>query len=338
MPGPQISIIVPAFNAGSTLERCLSSISGQDYQNLEAVVVDDGSTDDTLQIAHSFETDDPRFKVVTQSNQGVSSARNLALGIASGEIAVFVDSDDYLTAGAASSFAKSFDADTDLVIGSHKTFRDLFGHPAFERTIRRESRTYSAGDGQIDLQDFDVYLNTPWAKAYSLPKIREHGLVFDDVPLGEDHRFNLRYAALCQGDVKVIPDIVYHYRMGGFASAVRCYYNIDELYLGLWEAYREVLFSGSRLAAPADFINKVGKDLMDSCVLHYAVRASRVACEPLSIRAIEEFLSSGVDADDVQDAPSYCESLITTNRRDVVLRRCVRNMRLACDGIKKAVR
>lgn len=331
----RITFVVPAYNAAATLDRCLHSIAGQTYKNIEAIVVDDGSSDGTPRIVRRFRDNDSSFKLITQPNRGVSAARNAALEAASGAIVAFVDADDYLMADAASCFARSFDSDTDLVVGGYNTFRDFLGHSAFEKTIPYEPRRYPSGGGRIDLREFDACLNTPWAKAYSLSLIRKHHLTFENVPLGEDHRFNLRYAALCQGDVKVIQDIVYAYRMGGFASAVRFYENIDELYLGLWGAYREALTSESRLAAPPDFINEVGKSLMDGCVLHYAIRGDRSSRESLGVRAVERFLSNGVEAGDVIDASSYCQSLIAAHRTDILLKRLVRNVRLACGSTRK---
>ena len=78
-----ISIIVPAYNAANYIEECLTSLCGQTYQNLEILVIDDGSTDSTLDKCKKFK--DERVKLVSQTNQGVSAARNLGISLARGD-------------------------------------------------------------------------------------------------------------------------------------------------------------------------------------------------------------------------------------------------------------
>lgn len=93
---PLISIIVPVYNVKDYLEKCLKSICGQTYQNLEIIVVDDGSTDGSGELCDVFAQSDSRIKVVHQSNGGVSAARNKAISVAQGEYLGFVDSDDWI--------------------------------------------------------------------------------------------------------------------------------------------------------------------------------------------------------------------------------------------------
>ena len=88
------SFIIPVYNAGKTIERCLNSILAQHYDNYEVILVDDGSTDDSHEICKKFQTVDKRFKVYHQRNGGPSVARNRGLDIAKGEWICFVDSDD----------------------------------------------------------------------------------------------------------------------------------------------------------------------------------------------------------------------------------------------------
>lgn len=78
------------------IKRCLISITKQTYENLEIIIVDDGSTDNSLKICKEFAEIDNRFKIIHQTNQGVSSARNAGIDIATGDYIAFVDSDDYI--------------------------------------------------------------------------------------------------------------------------------------------------------------------------------------------------------------------------------------------------
>lgn len=91
-----ISFIVPAFNAASSIEKCINSMLKQTYKNIEIVIIDDGSTDCTFAICSRLATEHPEIKVYGQENKGVSAARNYGLEVCSGDYVSFVDSDDYI--------------------------------------------------------------------------------------------------------------------------------------------------------------------------------------------------------------------------------------------------
>lgn len=94
--GGKISVIVPVYNSERTLKTTIESIINQSYTNLEIILVNDGSTDKSLEICRYFENNDSRIIVINQSNQGVGEARNNGLNIASGEFVSFIDSDDII--------------------------------------------------------------------------------------------------------------------------------------------------------------------------------------------------------------------------------------------------
>ena len=96
MTNPLVSIIVPVYNAQKGLSRCLESICSQTYQELEIIVLNDGSTDDSLAICEQFRAKDPRLVVVDKENEGVSRTRNAGLALAQGDYIQFADSDDVL--------------------------------------------------------------------------------------------------------------------------------------------------------------------------------------------------------------------------------------------------
>ena len=89
-----VSIIVPIYNTERYLEKCLTSIMQQTYQDLEIILINDGSKDNSGEIAASFVELDSRFVLIEQENQGVSTARNNGLDKAHGEYVLFIDSDD----------------------------------------------------------------------------------------------------------------------------------------------------------------------------------------------------------------------------------------------------
>lgn len=92
----KVSVIIPVYNSAAYLPACVASIMNQTYKNLEILLIDDGSVDNSLQICNEFAQRDTRIKVRHQENRGVSAARNAGLEIAEGEYITFVDSDDQM--------------------------------------------------------------------------------------------------------------------------------------------------------------------------------------------------------------------------------------------------
>ena len=93
---PEISIIVPVYNAEDYLVRCLDSIKKQNFTEWECILVNDGSTDNSVELCNRYADEDSRFKVINKNNGGVSSARNVGLDVAVGTWIAFVDSDDFV--------------------------------------------------------------------------------------------------------------------------------------------------------------------------------------------------------------------------------------------------
>lgn len=91
-----ISIIVPIYNVDQYLDKCINSIINQTYKNIEIILIDDGSTDNSLTICNNYSKQDSRIKVIHKENGGLSDARNKGIEIAKGEYITFIDSDDYV--------------------------------------------------------------------------------------------------------------------------------------------------------------------------------------------------------------------------------------------------
>lgn len=91
-----ISVIVPVYNVENEIARCIKSIINQSYKNIEIILINDGSTDGSLNICRHYSKLDKRIKIITQENQGLSASRNTGLDLAKGKYIMFVDSDDYV--------------------------------------------------------------------------------------------------------------------------------------------------------------------------------------------------------------------------------------------------
>ena len=93
---PLISIVIPVYNASHTIERCIKSVLSQTYPQFELIIIDDGSTDNSLAICKKIAMSDSRIIIQHQDNNGVSAARNLGIALCNGEWISWLDSDDYL--------------------------------------------------------------------------------------------------------------------------------------------------------------------------------------------------------------------------------------------------
>lgn len=93
---PTISVIIPVYNTEKYLENCLKSVVNQSYKNLEIIIVNDGSTDNSLKICKEFAAINSRIQIISKGNGGISSARNLGLEKCSGDYVSFIDSDDWI--------------------------------------------------------------------------------------------------------------------------------------------------------------------------------------------------------------------------------------------------
>ena len=96
----KVSIIIPVYNVEKYLKRCLDSVCNQAYENLEILIVNDGSKDGSLKICNEYANKYSNIKLLNQENQGLSESRNNGLKAATGEYVMFVDSDDWLCDGA----------------------------------------------------------------------------------------------------------------------------------------------------------------------------------------------------------------------------------------------
>jgi glycosyltransferase involved in cell wall biosynthesis len=116
MNSPEVSIIVCIYNAEKYLSRCIDSIIAQTFTHFECILIDDGSTDNSLSICERYRQSDDRIIVIHQENSGVSAARNKGIEVARGKYIFFVDSDDYIQQNMYEKLVAAInDSDTDAV-------------------------------------------------------------------------------------------------------------------------------------------------------------------------------------------------------------------------------
>lgn len=121
----RVSIIIPIYNGEDYIEECLNSIFDQTYQNIEVIVVNDGSTDKSYEICASVQKEHPEMILKTQENKGVSSARNVGLIVATGDYISFVDADDFVPKNYVESFVRNIDENVDFVCCPYSLFESI---------------------------------------------------------------------------------------------------------------------------------------------------------------------------------------------------------------------
>lgn len=249
---PLISVIVPVYNAASTLERCVESLTNQTYRHLEILLVNDGSTDQSLHICHQLEISDPRIHVFTQKNQGLSVARNTGIKHAHGEFIAFVDSDDYVSHSFIESLANEArkNPHIDLVICGFMT-----NNPAFHRQEVPAKQLIMPGRDYLRqcFENPPVYDIVAWTKLYRTALCRQ--LPF---PPGRVHEDEFTYYLYIDRArlVATLPKALYHYAFNqeGITSTESAYERLDAA-----EAYRQQLDYQVQHHFPRRSINRAAR-------------------------------------------------------------------------------
>jgi glycosyltransferase involved in cell wall biosynthesis len=219
-----VSIIVPMYNVEKYLDRCLTSIKNQSYSNIEVLLINDGSTDDTEKIAKQYAETDKRFVYFFKSNGGLGSARNAGLDRATGDFVAFVDSDDFISEDFVKILMNAFDDDTDVTIGDFAFYDVLYNiaytHSGTGREAKRIKLEQNFSDVILDLLRHGSYYMPTWKNMYRKIVIDDLGIRFTNERLVymEDQIFNLQVytnsRAIC-----MISDIVcYHTIVPGSLS------------------------------------------------------------------------------------------------------------------------
>ena len=121
----KVSIIVPVYNGAKKLPRCLDSILGQTYENIEVILINDGSQDDSEKICREFAKKDSRIRVISKENEGVSATRNRGIEEAAGTYIQFTDCDDYLEKDYIENMVHAMELqDADLVIAGYTRWKE----------------------------------------------------------------------------------------------------------------------------------------------------------------------------------------------------------------------
>ena len=213
---PQVSVIVPVYNAQNTLGRCVNSILSQTFRDLELILVDDGSTDGSPEICRNWADLDGRVRIIRQENAGVSRARNRGLAEARGKYVQFADADDCVAPDMTEKLVEALrERPGDIVVCScwqvGETQRSKLGLYTDDKLVLDHDEMWQE---MLRLVWDTSSMESPWNKLYERNLIEANGLRFpEDLSLGEDFLFNLAYFRCCGGLV-FLPDPLYFYHVG----------------------------------------------------------------------------------------------------------------------------
>ena len=251
---PLISIIIPIYNSEKLLSPCLDSVTNQTYNNLEIILINDGSTDHSSKIIKEYANKDHRIKIIEEKNQGQSAARNQGLKIAKGEYISFIDSDDKVEKTFIEKLLKPYqDGKTSLsVCGMRRDFLNskhteyLYLSPIIKKGKNESSKSYI-----LRLLTKDGRLYSSVNKLYKGNLAKE--ISFDtSLNFAEDTKFVLEYLKKSTGEISFIKEPLYIYNFGSPESTIKksatiwqnwqISYNYLKSWVGLNPSFQELFW------------------------------------------------------------------------------------------------
>lgn len=212
-----VSIIVPVYNVEKYLEPCLLSIANQTYKNIEVLIVNDGSTDNSEKVALQFTTKDNRFKLYSKINAGLSTARNFGIDQAQGDFICFVDSDDTIKLTFVEKLLNktvAFDADMTFCLTELFSEKEnkIINHDYFNKTPLANA-LYEQSFNHLEIKNCIFNLQvTAWNKIYKTSFLKKVSARFPDGLYFEDNPFFFR-CILNANRVSFVNEQLYVYRI-----------------------------------------------------------------------------------------------------------------------------
>lgn len=209
----KVSIIVPIYNMGGYVAEHLPCLTNQTYENIEILLVDDGSTDGTPEICRASAEKDSRIRVLEKENGGPGAARNSGLKNACGDYVYFFDIDDILYPDAIETLVNAIEeSGADLAVCGF----DMYDGKKIFRTVKKTAGFYDADAARRDYaKHLSMYApegiqGAPWYKLYKMSVIRENQIEFPNIRKSEDEIFMARYVD-CISSFELIEKPLYRY-------------------------------------------------------------------------------------------------------------------------------
>lgn len=242
-----VSVVVPVYNMGDRIEKCIKSVLMQDYTNIEVILVDDGSKDNSLEQCNKLLQTDNRIKVIHTENCGSGPARNTGINHATGSYVYFPDADDYMEPNTISILVESMEKnDCDLVVFGFKRV-DYNG-----KQIDVKQYTPRVVDAEALRLDYSDCMSTtslwgiqgaPWNKFFSLNTIKDNHIEYPSLRRHQDEGFIGRYMCYAQ-KICFISEVLYTYYVNTLQLEWEKYpTNYIDAVRGLFQVRRETILS-----------------------------------------------------------------------------------------------
>ena len=208
-----ISVIVPVYNSEKYLSHCIESISKQSYSELDIILVDDGSTDNSEAVYKQWAEKDSRIRVIVKGNEGAARARNTGILAARGELVYFVDSDDYIEPDMLSTMYEIMKRESsDCVISSFRyVTEDGTELPWYTPQLSKYQTMSGIEAARIFLTTFDIE-GFSWNKLIRKKLIQNYDICFDESKTSYEDMFGIFKIVLCSDRVSFYNARPYYYR------------------------------------------------------------------------------------------------------------------------------
>lgn len=205
-PTSLISIIIPTYNCGSYLEKCIQSVLAQTYPHFELIVINDGSTDNTAEILNDYTIKDNRIKIFNIENNGVSNARNIGIKESKGEYLCFIDADDWIEKDYLTNFINNNEDFTKTLI-----IQDIYQNQKIKNHYAKAKYNIKKDIESIMLEHNLMSLGSPFAKLYHAETIKNNNIRFNKfISYGEDQIFFFEYITHIE-NLQFLDYAGYHY-------------------------------------------------------------------------------------------------------------------------------
>lgn len=265
---PKVSVIVPIYNASVFLSTSIESIQKQTHSDLEIILVNDCSTDNSLKICSDFALSDPRIKIIDKKvNEGVDYARFSGMEIMTGEYVTFMDADDILLEDAVETLLSvSIKNDVDIVYGNNiRVFSSKFGFKRRNQFVSEYTGRRISGDEKKDLTisffGVNVVPVSLWGNLYKRklfsPNLEKSGLKF-----GEDLLLGLQLYCRAEA-IMISPKYVYLYRWGGITSKYQPYFlaSVKNLFKKKMDFLEKIDFPRAHRTSIIELVNCLASDI-----------------------------------------------------------------------------
>lgn len=202
-----LSVISPVYNGAKYLEPFLISVLQQSFPHFELIMVDDGSTDSSVEIIKSYQKKDSRIHLIGQNHKGAGSARNFGLSQAKGQYIIFLDSDDWFNDDFFKTMIDRIEVDqSDIAVCEFFIYNQQTGET--EKFVIPETRNQKIERTNLV---FDIFAPNPWTKLYRFSFLKKNELLFQEIPSCNDWSF--AYTSLaCAEKISVIREPLVYYR------------------------------------------------------------------------------------------------------------------------------